>query len=271
MSVRTTTESVGGIAWRAIAPVSGSLCVFSAPGSGKAFDLPALWCAKTRHMYAAYCSYSGAFRCRSGRSADSSTAVRPEQPTHRVRRDVARDLRVLLQAAERVAVPVLAERDVDPQAVPVPHELACRDFAHSEQHLELVLLERQPALRDESLALREQLLVMGRDRGVRAGLKQFVQAPDEVLAHLLVLLVGDQRRLDVDALDETDVRLKRGQVVDVSDRAAQGRLQDEADVLVPFRAELAVQLERVRSRVASSMSIRTKLPLSAAWLTTLNR
>ena len=49
-------------------------------------------------------------------------------------------------------------------------------------------------------------------------------------------------------LHEADVRQQRREGVDVADRPAQGRLQDDADVLVALGAQLAVQLERVRGR-----------------------
>ena len=57
--------------------------------------------------------------------------------------DVARDLRVLLQAPQRVLVPALAEGDVDAQPVAGGDELARPALPHAEQHLELVLERAQ--------------------------------------------------------------------------------------------------------------------------------
>ena len=46
-----------------------------------------------------------------------------DQAPERVGGDVAGDLRVLLQAPERIRVPVSSERDVEPQAMTFAHEL----------------------------------------------------------------------------------------------------------------------------------------------------
>src|SRR4029450_7340040 len=105
----------------------------------------------------------------SRKRAGSSPAVRAEQPVERVRGDVACDLRILLEAPQRVAIPALAERDVDAQPMTIPYEPLRGEVAHSEQHLELVLVSRKPALGHEPLALGQQELVVSRNRGVRAG------------------------------------------------------------------------------------------------------
>ena len=90
-------------------------------------------------------------------------------------------------------------------------------------------------------------------------------------AHLVVALVRDERRLDVDALAEAHVRCVRRQLADVPDRPAEVGLQDDADVVEPGLAQLAVQRSVSLVQLESSMSIRTKLPLSAAWRTTVSR
>ena len=53
---------------------------------------------------------------------ENSPTVGAEEAIERVGRDVARDLRVLLQAAQRVAVPLLPERDINAQAMSVTDE-----------------------------------------------------------------------------------------------------------------------------------------------------
>src|ERR671937_332488 len=55
----------------------------------------------------------------------------------RVERDVAGDLRVLLQAPERVLVPLSSERNVDAQAVTLANELVADLGPNAEKHLEL--------------------------------------------------------------------------------------------------------------------------------------
>ena len=71
------------------------------------------------------------------------------------------------------------------------------------------------------------------------------EGEDEVLAHLLEVAERDQRRLDVDALAEPDVRLVGRERADVPERPAQVGLEDDADVVEPGLAQLAVHAERV--------------------------
>ena len=69
-----------------------------------------------------------------------------EQPGDRVRGDVARDLRVLLEPAERVLVPVRPEGDVDAESMTGANEVVAARGTHAEQHLELVLGRAEAAL-----------------------------------------------------------------------------------------------------------------------------
>ena len=104
---------------------------------------------------------------------------------------------------------------------------------------------RQPVLRDEPQAFRDQQLVVRRDPTYDPHAEQLAEAEDEVLAHLLEVPERDQRRLDVDALAEAHVRLVGRQLADVPDRPAQVGLEDDADVVEPGLAQLAVHAERV--------------------------
>src|SRR5256885_1949986 len=97
-----------------------------------------------------------------GRVRNRSSA---EEPRERVAGDVARDLRVLLQAPQRVAVPLAPEGDVDAQTVARLDEFVRTPLAHAEQHLELVLLRRQPI--DALKAPLDQPLVVRRDPDIR--------------------------------------------------------------------------------------------------------
>ena len=61
--------------------------------------------------------------------ADGPNGYRPTsraEPAQRVGGGVARELRVLLEAPDRVLVPVRPERDVDPEPVARAHELVAR-------------------------------------------------------------------------------------------------------------------------------------------------
>ena len=64
---------------------------------------------------------------------------------------------------------------------------------------------REPALADQPQRLADQLLVVRRDRDVAALLEQRLEAADEARAHLVGILEGDRRRLEVDPLAEPDV------------------------------------------------------------------
>src|SRR6478609_357533 len=93
----------------------------------------------------------------------TTTVAAGDEAADGVRGDVAGDLRVLLQAAQRVRVPVPAERCVDAEPVPAAHELVAERGPDAEQHLELVVLAAQPPGGHEPLSLLEEPLVMRRD------------------------------------------------------------------------------------------------------------
>src|SRR5436190_5574356 len=114
-------------------------------------------------------------------------SLAPERAPDGRPRDRPRHRRILLQAAQRVAVPVLAERHVHAQAVLGLHELAPTLLAHAEEHLELVLAPGEPALLDPAQRLPDQPLVVRRDADVRAGPEQRVEALDEARPHRLVV------------------------------------------------------------------------------------
>ena len=86
------------------------------------------------------------------------------------------------------------------------------------------------------------------DADIGARLEQRVEAADEARAHRLVVGERDRRRLDVDALAETDIRPQVGERAHVLERAAQVGLQHHAQVLVPRLAQLPVQAQRVVRR-----------------------
>src|SRR5204863_3516770 len=117
----------------------------------------------------------------------------------RVGRDVAGDARVLLQSPKRVLVPVRSERHVDPQAMPLVDERVPEPRAHTEQHLELVPVTIEPALRDGPLRLLDQPFVVRRDPDVATGVEQRFEGVDEALLHRAVVAELDLARLDVDA------------------------------------------------------------------------
>src|SRR5205085_3586847 len=118
--------------------------------------------------------------------------------------------RVLLQAAQGVRVPLLAERDVDPEPVPLADEPGAEAFRDAEQHLELVFLRPEAAPPHDPASFVDEALVVRRDADVTAAVEERLERAQEVGAHLLVALEGDLLRLDVDALAETDVRPQVG-------------------------------------------------------------
>ena len=63
--------------------------------------------------------------------------------------------------------------------------------------------------------LGDEPVVVRRDADVGAGVEQQVERGHEALAHLLEALVGDLRRLDVDALAEPQVESQAGERPDV--------------------------------------------------------
>ncbi len=89
---------------------------------------------------------------------------------------------------------------------------------------------------------------MRRDADVAARVEQRVEAAQEVRAHRLGVGERDRRRLEVDALAEPNARPQVGERVDVVERPAQARLQDDAEVVVPALAQLAVEPQRVVGR-----------------------
>ena len=86
---------------------------------------------------------------------------------------------------------------------------------------------------------------MGRDADVRASLEQRLECLDEARSHRVEVAVGDLRRLEVDALAKPHVRPQVCELAHVRERPLEARLQDDADVLVPRRAQLTVDPQRV--------------------------
>ena len=103
-------------------------------------------------------------------------AVAADDAAERVGRDVAGDPRVLLEPAQRVLVPLAAERHVDPQALAALHELVAERLPHAEQHLELVVR----STRREPLRLGDEELVVRRDADERRALEQRLERADVV-------------------------------------------------------------------------------------------
>src|SRR5204862_7892345 len=102
-------------------------------------------------------------------SSRNARTVTPEKPADGIAGDVAGDARVLLQPAQRVRVPLAAERHVDTQLVPLRDELVAARRPHAQQHLELVFVAREAALGHEPPPLAEQPLVMRGDADVAPG------------------------------------------------------------------------------------------------------
>src|SRR5256885_992495 len=100
-------------------------------------------------------------------------------------RNRPRHRRILLQPPQRVAVPVLAEGDVDAQPVSLRHQLVAPLLAHAEQHLELVLGRPETPARDPRERLADQPLVVRRHTDIALGVEQRVEAAEEVRAHRL--------------------------------------------------------------------------------------
>ena len=63
---------------------------------------------------------------------------------------------------------MLAERDVDPQAMALPDEALAELLGDAEQHLELVLVRAEAATGDNAARLRDKPLVMRGDPDVAA-------------------------------------------------------------------------------------------------------
>ena len=143
---------------------------------------------------------------------------------------------------------MLAEGDVDAQPVPLRHQLVAPLLAHSEQHLELVLGRPETPARDPRERLADQPLVVRRHTDIALGVEQRVEAAEEMRAHRLEVGERDRRRLEVDALAEADARPEIPERLDVVERTPQPRLQHDADIVVAFLAELAIEPQRVVGR-----------------------
>src|SRR4028118_1007224 len=152
-------------------------------------------------------------------------------PDH-VFRDVAGYLRVLLEAAGRVLVPVLPEGHVDPKLVARVHEDATQFLVDAEQHLELVAVLRYLQLVDEPEGMPDQILIVRRYPDVHATPQQLVEQEDVVLPDGVEVLVGHRARLVVDALAQPDGEARLDDVLHVLQAAAHIRLQDGPRVLV---------------------------------------
>src|SRR5579862_1254766 len=137
---------------------------------------------------------------RRGQARARPRTLEAQHATDGVGGDVAGDLRILLQPAERVLVPVRSVWNVDAEAVPVGDELVPALRTHTEQHLELVLLALQASSADDARRFAEQVLVVGRDPDVRPLLDETLEAAHKARAHLVEPAIRDRRRLDVDAL-----------------------------------------------------------------------
>ena len=116
---------------------------------------------------------------------------------------------------------------------------------YPEQHLKLVLLRLQTVLTDEPQALGDQPLVVRRDPDVTPLAQQLAKAEHEVLPDGIEVAIRDQRRLHVDALAEADVRAEGRKIANVSDRPPEVCLEDDADVVETFLAQVPVHPQRV--------------------------
>ncbi len=77
------------------------------------------------------------------------------------------------------------------------------------------------------------------DADERALRDELLEHEEVVRAHSLEFAIGDRRRLDVDPFAQPDVV----DPLDVVDRPPQVRLHDDAEILVPELAQVAVQAE----------------------------
>jgi hypothetical protein len=86
----------------------------------------------------------------------------PQQPQTRppANRPEEHVRRALGQAAHEVGIPLRAERNVDPQAISLAHQLLLEIAAHTVEHLELVGDARNILGAGELLQLRNDLLVV---------------------------------------------------------------------------------------------------------------
>src|SRR5215207_5638039 len=117
--------------------------------------------------------------------------------------------------------------------------------AYAEQHLELVLRRLQTVLADEPQALRDQPLVVRRDPDVRASPQQLAKTEYEVLPDRVEVAIRDQRRLHVNAFAKTDVRAQGRKVANVPDRPPEVCLEDDAEVVETFLAQLSIHPQGV--------------------------
>jgi hypothetical protein len=84
-----------------------------------------------------------------------------------------------------------------------------------------------------------------RDPDVGADVEERLERVQKIEPDDLVLLVGDLGRLDVDALADAHVRAEVRQRADVGQCALQGRLKDDAEVVVPSFPDLAIESKRL--------------------------
>src|ERR1700709_2846299 len=149
-----------------------------------------------------------------------SSISQPLLPRHHRLQDMAGDLGVLAQAADRGGVPVVAVGDVDAHPVAGGDEDAAQLLVDPQEHLELVLVRLQPVAVDQRGGGGGEKLVVGGDADVSAAREELVEGLDVVVPDGVVPLPGDGARLDVDPLAEAHAGPLRRQLLDVAQGAA---------------------------------------------------
>ena len=136
--------------------------------------------------------------------------------------------------AHEVGVPLAAEGDVDADVVSLGDELALQIAANAKKHLKFEMTAVDVALRDKGFGGRDHFFVVRGEAVVDRALQQHVAELYVVGVDVGFFGEGDFARLLVRALAEADANSFGDKLLDVSLRAEEVRLDDDADGAAQF-------------------------------------
>ena len=139
------------------------------------------------------------------------------------------------EATHEVGIPLVAERDVDPNVVALGDELTLQIAADSEEHLELEAAAIDAALGDEGLGGSNHFLVVRGEPVINGTLQQHVGELGVVGIDVGFFGESDLGRLFVSAFAEADADAVGDDPLDVGLRTIEVSLDYDADVSAQLR------------------------------------
>src|SRR6267142_634393 len=152
---------------------------------------------------------------------------------------------VFSQSADRVVVPVAAERNVDAEVVAGAADHVAVLFDHTEKHLEFVGRGRDPQLTDQPQCFPHDKSVVGGNAYVGTVSEKLFENADVILIDLAHVLKRDFGRLDVYAFAKPVVGAQVLERRDIVEGPAQVGLDHDTQIRMSL-SQCAIDLERVR-------------------------